>query len=173
MNLTSLLKLAYSAERAAAFAYQGHAGSVQSTTQKVEIKKIEDEEWLHRDNLMRMMNTLELQPSKWLEFKYYSIGKLISGSCYVIGYFMPMYFAGRLESSNVNEYIKMVELVKGTALESEIPCILEMASVEKEHEQYFLNQIQDHWMLPLFQRVFGWGPGLSYNTISLTNKTVD
>ncbi len=173
MNLTSLLKLGYSAERAAAFAYQGHAGSVRNDIQKMEIKKIENEEWQHRDNLLRMMKNLGVQPSKWLEFKYYSIGKFISGSCYVIGYFMPMYFAGRLESGNVNEYLKMADLARGTVLENEIPCILEMARVEKEHEQYFLNQIQDHWMLPIFHWVFGWGPGSSYNDISLNNKTVD
>lgn len=86
---------------------------------------------------------------------------------------MPMYFAGRLESGNVNEYLKMADIAKGTVLEVEIPCILEMARVEKEHEQYFLNQIQEHWMLPIFHWVFGWGPGSSYNTISLNNKTAD
>ena len=37
-----------------------------------------------------------------------SSGKIISFSCYVIGWFMPYYFAGRLESGNVCEYFVMM-----------------------------------------------------------------
>ena len=39
-ELINLLQLAYSAERAASFAYQGHAGSVNETEDKIRIKEI-------------------------------------------------------------------------------------------------------------------------------------
>ncbi|KAF0248561.1 MAG: hypothetical protein FD167_2039, partial [bacterium] len=91
MELNQLIRLAYSAERAAAFAYQGHAGSVSNVTEKEEIKKIENQEWEHRSNLLRFMSKLSIKPSIWYEMKFYIIGKVICFSCYVIGWFMPMY----------------------------------------------------------------------------------
>ncbi len=39
--------------------------------------------------------------------RFHLIGRLISFSCHVIGWFMPFYFAGRLESGNVCEYFRM------------------------------------------------------------------
>ncbi len=161
LKLSKLIQLAYSAERAAAFAYQGHARSVKDPIQKESIAKIEADEWQHRDHLKRMMKSLGLRPSPWLEARFYVIGKAISWSCLMIGYFMPMYFAGRLESGNVNEYIKMAELAQGTALAGEMPCMLEMARVEKEHEIYFLKQIERHRLLKVFQWIFRWGPNRS------------
>ncbi len=167
MKLHTLLQLGYSAEMAAAFAYRGHAGSVGKSDEKRDIQKIELEEWEHRENLYRMMCRLSIKPSRWLEIKYYVIGRIIGLSCYVIGRFMPMYFAGRLESGNVNEYILLEKLVMGTELEVEIPCIRKMAIVEKEHEMYFLSKSKDHFLIGLFSGIFGWGPGKSYNTIDL------
>ena len=43
-KLVKLLQLAYSAEKAAAFAYIGHAGSVKNQDEKVAIKQIEMDE---------------------------------------------------------------------------------------------------------------------------------
>jgi hypothetical protein len=45
--LVDLLRMAYSAEEAAAFAYQGHAASVKSELKKAAIKQIEIDEWNH------------------------------------------------------------------------------------------------------------------------------
>ncbi len=166
VNLERLLQLGYSAERAAAFAYRGHARSLKDPEEKTHIARIEAEEWEHRDNLLRMLNRLHLRPSRWLEWKYACIGRLISASCHIIGYFAPMYFAGRLESGNVNEYLHMIELARGTAIADEIPCLLEMARVEKQHELYFLARIEAHWLLPWFRPWFRWGPGVSFNPMS-------
>jgi hypothetical protein len=47
-KLVKLLQLAYSAEKAAAFAYVGHAGSVRNQLEKTAIKQIEMDEWQHR-----------------------------------------------------------------------------------------------------------------------------
>ena len=48
-KLVRLLQKAYSAEKAAAFAYIGHARSVKSKEEKIAIKQIEDDEWVHRE----------------------------------------------------------------------------------------------------------------------------
>jgi hypothetical protein len=107
-RLVRLLQLAYSAEKAAAFAYIGHAGSVRNPDEKGAIRQIEMDEWQHRETVLSLMKQYEIQPSRYYEFKYHIIGRIISASCYVIGWFMPYYFAGRLESGNVCEYFIMM-----------------------------------------------------------------
>ena len=154
-ELTDLLRLAYSAEKAAAFAYQGHAGSVKDESDKIRIKEIEDDEWVHREEVLHLMKTYEIPVSRWYEIKYHVIGKAISGSCYVIGWFMPMYFAGRLESGNVNEYYHMVALFHTMGIK------------EKEHELYFLSKIRTHRLLPVFEKIFSWGATKSFNDIDI------
>lgn len=54
--LVDLLQKAYSAEKAAAFAYQGHAGSVKNPEQKAAIRQIEIDEWNHRKEVLEIMN---------------------------------------------------------------------------------------------------------------------
>jgi len=53
--LVDLLQQAYSAEKAAAFAYQGHAGSVKEKADKQAIKQIEDDEWNHRKEVLEQI----------------------------------------------------------------------------------------------------------------------
>lgn len=171
MDLPGLLRLAYSAERAAAFAYRGHAASVRDVVERARIAVIEAEEWQHREHALRMMRRLGVRPSRYLEWKYAVIGRIIGWSCHLIGHFMPMYFAGRLESGNVNEYLRLIELVRGTALADEHACILEMARVEKEHEMWFLERVSGHRWLPRFTSLFGWGEGRSFNTFALAERT--
>ena len=105
--LIDLIQMAYSAEKAAAFAYQGHAGSVKDKAAKIAIKQIEIDEWNHRQEMLELLHLYELPISKYYEFRFHVVGKIISYSCYLIGWFMPYYFAGRLESGNVCEYFRM------------------------------------------------------------------
>lgn len=161
-----LARLAYSAERAAAFAYRGHAASLRDPLEKAELRRIEDEEWLHRENLARMLAKLGARASPLLEAKYWCIGKAIGLSCNIIGRFMPMYFAGRLESGNVMEYVHLEILARESGMEEEIGCIREMARVEKSHEDYFLGKAEGHFAMGLFERVFGWGRGRSFNALA-------
>jgi rubrerythrin len=93
-GLVDLLKRAYSAEKAASFAYQGHAGSVKNTEEKKAIKQIEQDEWNHRREVFAIMAEYEVLPSKYYVLRFHIIAKIISASCYVIGWFMPFYFAG-------------------------------------------------------------------------------
>ena len=100
--LVDLLQMAYSAEKAAAFAYQGHAGSVKSADEKTAIKQIEDDEWGHRHEVLLIMRQYGIPVSRWYETRFHITGKVISGACHVIGWFMPYYFAGRLELSLIH-----------------------------------------------------------------------
>jgi rubrerythrin len=103
-QLIDLLKKAYSAEKAASFAYQGHAAAVKNPVEKVAIRQIELDEWNHRREVLQLMKQYDVQPSRYYEIRFHIVGKIISFSCHVIGWFMPFYFAGRLESGNVCEY---------------------------------------------------------------------
>jgi len=161
-----LTRLAYSAERAAAYAYRGHAASVRDAFEKADLLRIEREEWLHREQVGRILGKLGARPSRWLEIKYACIGKAIGLSCHMIGWFMPMYFAGRLESGNVMEYVEMEILARGHGMEDELEYIREMARVKKTHEVFFLEKAQGHWAMGLFEKPFGWGRERSYNALS-------
>jgi len=166
-RLVKLLRLAYSAERAAAFAYIGHAGSVKDAAEKAAIAQIEADEWEHRQSNLDIMNQYGIPVSRFLEMRFYVIGKLISLSCYLIGWFMPYYFAGRLESGNVCEYFIMQQYFHELGITDHDEVLYEMGIKEKEHEQFFLDGIDDKRLLPFFQRAFGWGTGASYNDVDL------
>ncbi len=168
-QLVDLIQMAYSAERAAAFAYIGHAASVKNKEEKVSIKQIEIDEWNHRAEVMLLMKEYDIPVSKWYEFKFHVIGKLISGSCFVIGWFMPFYFAGRLESGNVCEYFRMKHYFNSLGIKKHDVVLYEMGMKEKEHEVYFLEQIKDSKLLPFFEKLFFWGKS-SFNNIDLDKK---
>ena len=155
--LVDLLQMAYSAEKAAAFAYIGHAGSISDKIDKIAIKQIEVDEWNHRAEVMKIMLAYNIKPSIYYEFKFHIIGKLISTSCYIIGWFMPFYFAGDLESGNVCEYFKMKQYFNSIGITKHDEILYEMAIKEKEHEVYFYNRIKNHRLLPFFERIFNWG----------------
>ena len=168
--LVKLLKLAYSAERAASFAYQGHAASVKDKAEKIAIKQIEDDEWNHRAEVLAIMNQYGIPVSRWYEIRFYVIGKMISASCYVIGWFMPFYFAGRLESGNVCEYFRMMQYFHSLGIHEHDQVLYDMGIKEKEHEVYFLEGIRNHRLLPLFEKLFSWGLISKFNDIDLDKK---
>jgi hypothetical protein len=169
-KLTDLLQRAYSAEKAAAFAYIGHAGSVKNAGEKKAIKQIETDEWNHRREVLEIMNQYEIPVSKYYEIKYHVIGKIISGSCYVIGWFMPYYFAGKLESGNVCEYFTMKQYFNSLGITDHDRILYEMGIKEKEHEIYFLDRIKNHKSLSFFEKIFHWGNTSSKNNIDLDKK---
>jgi len=164
-ELIDLLRLAHSAERAAAFAYQGHAAIAKDPKTKEGIKEIENDEWVHREEILEIMHAHGVRVSKWYEIKYFVIGKIISLSCFFIRMFLANYFAGRLESGNVNEYFRMQELFNELSITKYDDCLKEMAIKEKDHEDFFLDLIKEHWALPLFAAVFSWGPTKRFNTL--------
>jgi len=169
-QLVDLLKQAYSAEKAAAFAYQGHAAAVKNKDEKIAIRQIEIDEWNHRKEVLEIMNEYDIPVSKWYEFRFHVVGKIIHGSCFVIGWFMPFYFAGRLESGNVCEYFRMKQWFNELGITKHNQILYDMGIKEKEHEVYFLEQIKDNKLLPFFEKLFNWGGQKSFNNIDLEKK---
>lgn len=80
--LVDLLQLAYSGERAAAYAYQGHAASVKDPEERDRIKAIEQDEWQHRDLVGGILRDLGERPDRWREAKAVAIGRAISFICH-------------------------------------------------------------------------------------------
>lgn len=169
-ELITLLQKTYSAEKAAAFAYQGHAGSVKDPLQKTEIRQIEMDEWNHRKEVLELMQQYDIPVSRYFEIRFHIIGKVISASCYVIGWFMPFYFAGSLESGNVCEYFRMKQQFNAMGITGHDEILYEMGIKEKEHEIYFLDKIKNNKLLPFFEKFFSWGTGKSFNNVDLDKK---
>jgi demethoxyubiquinone hydroxylase (CLK1/Coq7/Cat5 family) len=155
-RLIKLLRSAYSGELAAAYAYRGHWKSLKPSPERTQIEKIETEEWLHRENVARWLKHLEAKPSRLREVIFWTIGRTLGTSCYISGWFMPMYFAGRLESQNVQEYIDAAEYAKELGMGECAEDMMEMSRVEGEHETFFRSTVAEHHLLPMMKRVFKW-----------------
>jgi len=156
-QLIHILQGAYSGELAAGFAYRGHWKSVKDADERAAIQKIEREEWVHRKRVGEMLASLDCAPQKFREAKLWLIGRTIGLACHLIGWFLPMYFAGRLESGNVIEYQVAASHAAALGLREFEADLLTMAEVEREHEQFFLSLITGHRLLPIVSVVFGWG----------------
>lgn len=155
-NLIRILQNAHAGEIAAAFAYRGHWKSLKESPEKTEIKKIEAEEWHHRERVGRWLETLGSKPRSLREAVFWIIGRTLGVTCFVSGWFMPMYFAGRLESGNVVEYEEAAAFAKELDMQECVDDLLDMARVEAKHEVFFRSVVAGHRMLPLMKRVFGW-----------------
>jgi hypothetical protein len=156
-HLIQILQGAYSGELAAGFAYRGHWESVKSPHERAAIQKIEREEWIHRRRVGEMLASLGGAPKRRREAKLWVIGRTIGLACHMMGWFLPMYFAGRLESGNVVEYEVAASHAAALGLKEFETDLLEMAGVEKEHELFFSSVIVGHRLLPVISALFGWG----------------
>ncbi len=156
-NLIRILQYAYSGEVAAAYAYRGHWRSLRESPERTEIKKIEAEEWDHRRRVGEWLETLGAKPRAIRERALWTIGRMLGLMCYISGWFLPMYFAGRLESKNSVEYEEAAAYAREIGMDECVRDLLDMARVETEHEAFFRETLTGHRMLPLMKRVFGWG----------------
>ncbi len=161
-HLIALLQLAYSAERAAAYAYRGHWHSVVDMDERARIKQIEDEEWHHRELVGEMLNKLGAEPSRQREIRALMIGRALGVLCHLMGWFAPMYGAGRLESRNIREYETAARHARDCGHKEFIDCLLTMAEVEWEHEHYFRSRVLLHG---LGRRLKLWPPPPPKETI--------
>lgn len=155
-NLIRILQHAYSGEVAAAYAYRGHWKSLKASPEKERIKEIEAEEWDHRRRVGEWLEKLGAKPRSAREKVFWTIGRTLGSSCYISGWFMPMYFAGRLESRNSAEYEEAAGLAKELEMHNCVEDLLDMARVELEHEVFFREVVTGHRLLPIMKRVFGW-----------------
>ncbi|MDA0812648.1 MAG: hypothetical protein O3C21_09705 [Verrucomicrobia bacterium] len=113
------------------------------------------------------MRRYDIPVSRYYEIKYWIIGKVIGCSCYFIGRFMPYFFAGKLESGNVCEYFVMMKYFHDLGINDHDTVLYEMGIKEKEHEVHFLEAVKDAAWLPLFEKIFSWGPESSLNDVDL------
>ena len=143
-NLIALLQLAYSAERAAGYAYRGHWHSVKDPDERARIKQIEDEEWHHRKLVGEMLESLGAGPNRQREIRSLIIGRVLGFLCHVMGWLAPMYGAGRLESRNIREYETAARHALACGRRDFVDCLLTMAEVEWEHEYYFRSRVMQH-----------------------------
>ncbi|MCC5021440.1 MAG: ferritin-like domain-containing protein [Candidatus Synoicihabitans palmerolidicus] len=100
-NLVKSLRKAYSAEKAAAYAYIGHAKSLGDPVKRAAVRRIERDEWDHRWQVGEILRRYDIPVSTTYELLYAVIGRTISASCHVIGRFM-LYFLpenSRVETS--------------------------------------------------------------------------
>lgn len=155
-KLIRILQNAYSGELAAAYAYRGHWKSLREGAEREEIKKIEAEEWAHRENVGKWLEKLDAKPKPVREKIFWTIGRALGASCYVSGWFFPMYFAGRLESGNVTEYEEAAAFASELGMRECVDDLMEMAETEEEHEKFFRKIVAEHRLLPLMRTFFRW-----------------
>lgn len=149
--LIHVLRGACSGELAAIHAYRGHRTSLRRDSPARErIRIIEEEEWHHRRLVIGLLADLGVGPSPIREALFWLIGHSIGILCHLGGWFIPMYGAGRLERSNIQEYEDAAEFARAAGMTPMIDCLLTMAEVEWEHEQFFREQIQGHRLLRFF-----------------------
>jgi hypothetical protein len=76
----------------------------------------------------------------------------------VTGWFFPMYFAGRLEFGNVDQYEDAAYHAQRLGLKDMVKELHAMTLTEREHELFFMNKVEGHPLLPLVQFLLQWGP---------------
>ncbi|HQX56152.1 MAG TPA: ferritin-like domain-containing protein [Pyrinomonadaceae bacterium] len=155
-SLIRILQNAHAGECAAAYAYRGHWKSLKDSREKDRIREIEAEEWDHRGRVAEWLDKLGANPRPLREKIFWTIGRTLGATCFLSGWFMPMYFAGRLESQNSVEYEDAAKFADELGMDDCVADLLDMARVEVEHEQFFHSVVATHWLLPSMKRVFGW-----------------
>ena len=152
-KLAALLRSAYSGELAAARAYRGHWRSLPEGEDRARIRAIELEELHHRQLVGGMLEALQESPSRLRELRASLVGRSLGLLCHLSGWLAPMYGAGKLESRNIKEYERAARWARDSGREEWVDCLLTMAEVEWDHEQYFRDRVRHHWLgrrLPLW-----------------------
>ena len=156
-KLIALLQEAYAGELAAALAYNGHWKSLKDEDEIRIVQKIEYDEWLHREQIHRMLIELNAEPLYLREKIFWLIGRSIGIICHFCGRFCAAFFAGILESKNVDQYAQASEYAKELGLKEYFVEFIEMQKTESEHEFVLRELIKDNWFFPLFSFIFRWG----------------
>lgn len=148
-KLIRLLQNAHAGERAAAYAYRGHALAVDAV-EAAEIRKIEMEEWEHRRDLAEMLRVLGSGPRRSRELLMAMIGCVIFMICRLggwlnflnFGWYSSMYGAGKLERGNIVEYEIAAQYAREAGYPQFVEPLLVMAEIEWDHEAYFRGKCE-------------------------------
>ena len=155
--LINILQMAFSGEKAAALAYAGHWRAARDPQEKIDIWKIEQEEWEHRAIVGEMLKELQSAPLSWREALMSTIGSIIFLGCFVGGWFFPMYFAGLLENSNVDEYKEAAKHASALGMNSDANELMRLSAIELRHEEFFKAKVCDHPWTKFLIPIFHWG----------------
>ena len=142
-QLVHILQMAYSGEKSAALAYQGHADCVTCPNEKAMIRQIEQEEWDHRHRVGEMLAELGGAPSQAREVLQTAIGQVLKLLCPVSGWFLPMYSAWKLEEKNIQEYAHAALHAHGIGRDDFANELMIMSAVERQHAEYFASVVKE------------------------------
>jgi rubrerythrin len=156
-ELIRILQAACSGEMAAAYVYRAHWKSLGNLNEKEMVYIIEDEEWAHRRQVRQMLYDLGAHPQSMREMLMWLTGRVIGIACHLTGWFLPMYFAGRVESGNVREYEEAALHAGSLGLKRMADELRQMAATERQHELFFMKTVHGHRLRPLMSVVFRWG----------------
>lgn len=148
-ELVTLLQMAYSGERAAAYAYLGHRRSLRRSKHAPErdmLRRVLIDEIQHRRVVRRLLHTLGAAGDARRERKMRRIGLAIGAFCQVGGWYAPMYGAGKLERGNIVEYEVAARLAHLAGHVEMVDRLLHLAEVEWDHERLFRNAAARHWL---------------------------
>ena len=120
-RLVAQLQLAHAGELAAGHAYHGHWRSLPEGEDHERIRKIEDEEWHHRRLVARMLLDLGAGPRPLREAVFWLV-----------------------------EYEDAAVYARASGHPELVDCLLTMAEVEWDHEQYFRSRVLGHPLRRLF-----------------------
>ena len=154
-GLVRLMQLAHAGERAAAHAYNGHWRAPSDPLERAAIRRIEEEEWEHRALVRGILGDLGARPQPLREAFMGTLGRVLGWSCFISGWYAPMYGAGKLEAQNVNEYTTAAVLAAQAGEHRHIPALHAMAVVEERHEVWFRDRCAGHWLsrwVPLWRK---------------------
>ncbi len=146
--LVRLLQNAHAGEKAAANAYWGHARSlfIWNKEERKQIIKIYEDELHHRRRLFDFLQSLDSKPRLIREIGMWCVGASIAILSIIGTWFIPMYGAGQLESTNIGEYEVAARLALLAGREELIEELLVFAEVEWDHEDFFRKKVEDHWV---------------------------
>lgn len=153
--LIQLLQNAHAGEKAAANAYWGHAHSlfITDSQEKSEILKIYNDELHHRYRIKIILSQLHAKPRPFREIGMWLIGSIIATLSFFGTWYIPMYGAGHLESSNIGEYEVAARLAFLAGEVSLVDELLSFGELEWDHEHYFRKKTLSH---PLSQWLRLW-----------------
>jgi rubrerythrin len=136
-KLTKSLRFAHAAEIAAYHAYEGHWRSVSNQAEREYIRSIALDELEHIHIIEDMLRALRSGPSPFLDRMGLIIGEIIGILCYHTGWRLPMYVAGAMEKIGTRSYREIALEAAEQGRYPMVGCLMEMAKVEEEHEEYF------------------------------------
>lgn len=139
MKLVKALQDAHAGELAAYYAYQGHWESLKDPSERAALQEIQQDELEHIIFLSHYLNKMGFKPSPIKDFVWTTIGKTIGALCHVTGWYLPMRVAGIMERIGTKSYIEISAIARAEGHEILAKKLLDMAEVEKRHENTFAN----------------------------------